>query len=315
MLQKFVLLALVAFQIVLAQQVDLPYDVSVTPVSNYTKSHETPLEKPLLAYFAIPYAEPPVGKLRFQHPVAPKRGNGKILSNTEFGAACLQAGTAEQSEDCLTLSVFKPQKAEGNKLPVVIWTPGGAFNSGSGGGALVPSMVGNSQQDFIGVAINYRLGALGFLPSALTQRAGLLNLGLEDQLMAYQWVRNYIALFGGDPESVTVSEANRLSGDSADDNFKIWGSSAGAHSCGAHLQHVSGDDYHPPFNRVIMNSGGPTARVWPDWNYPLYQKQMVEFLQKTGCMWGENERRTFECLREVEVETIRNARYVLLTLS
>jgi acetylcholinesterase len=111
----------------------------------------------------------------------------------------------KQSEDCLTLSVFKPQNADASKqLPVLVWTHGGGFNVGSSDGSFVPSMVGNAPHDFIGVTFKYRLGALGFLPSNLTHKAGLLNLGLEDQVMAYGWVQKYIELFGGDPNKVTV---------------------------------------------------------------------------------------------------------------
>jgi carboxylesterase type B len=193
--------------LITAQTIRLPYDLSVEPVSDYTKSGDGSLAKPLLAYFAIPYAEPPVGTLRFQPPVAPKRGNGQLLKNLDFGKICPQDGLTEhQSEDCLTLSVFRPQSDDDDKkLPVLIWTHGGAFNSGSGGeNGILASMIGNSPHDFIGVAFNYRLGALGFLPSQLTHEAGLLNLGLKDQRMAYEWVQKYIGLFGGDPDKVTV---------------------------------------------------------------------------------------------------------------
>jgi acetylcholinesterase len=70
-------------------------------------------------------------------------------------------------------------------------------------------MVGNAPQDFIGVSINYRLGAFGFLPSSLTHRAGLLNIGLMDQKLAYEWVQQYIELFGGDPDRVTVRTSSQ----------------------------------------------------------------------------------------------------------
>lgn len=61
--------------------------------------------------------------------------------------------------------------------------------------------------------MNYRIGALGFLPSALTAKEGLLNLGLKDQMMAMEWVNENINAIGGDPERIT-----------------IMGDSAGAHS-------------------------------------------------------------------------------------
>lgn len=196
--------------VVSAYQVELPYHVSVQPVTDYTNSSGKILEKPLLAYFSIPFAEPPVGKLRYQFPVEPKnKGKKTVLSNKDYGNVCSQPianPPVPQGEDCLTLSIFKPQYTNSStKLPVVIWTPGGAFNTGGGRGLNVPSMVGNAPQDFIGVSTNYRLGAFGFLPSSLTYRAGLLNLGLADQVRAYEWVKEHIELFGGDADKITVS--------------------------------------------------------------------------------------------------------------
>jgi carboxylesterase type B len=207
---SLLLLATAAISHTSAYTVDLPYHVSVQPVWDYTNSSGKILEKPLLAYFSIPYAEPPVGKLRFQYPVEPKNGKKTLLANKDYGNVCSQPTPnppVPQGEDCLTLSIFKPQYPSNSTepLPVVIWTPGGAFNTGGGRGLNVPSMVGNAPQDFIGVSINYRLGAFGFLPSSLTYRAGLLNLGLADQKMAYEWVQEHIELFGGDPDRVTVS--------------------------------------------------------------------------------------------------------------
>ena len=200
-------------QTVSAWNVQLPYHVTVTPVENYVNASGKALEKPLLAYFSVPYAQPPTGKLRFEYPVPIKPGKPTTLNNTDYGLVCSQPNTnppVPQGEDCLTLSIFKPYTSGTEKLPVVIWTPGGAFNTGGGRGLNVPSMVGNAPQDFIGVSINYRLGAFGFLPSSLTQRAGLLNIGLYDQKMAYEWVQQYIELFGGDPNKVTVSPVQLL---------------------------------------------------------------------------------------------------------
>ncbi|KAJ9094099.1 hypothetical protein QFC21_006200 [Naganishia friedmannii] len=280
---------------VAAYKVDLPYHVSVQPVTDFKNSSGIALEKPLLAYYSIPYAQAPVGKLRYELPVAPQNGKPMLLNNTDYGNVCSQPipnPPVPQGEDCLTLSIFKPQSTYGGEpLPVVIWTPGGSFNTGGGRGLNVPSMVGNAPQDFIGVSINYRLGAFGSLPSSLSYRAGLLNLGLQDQLQAYKWVQEYIQLFGGDPNRVT-----------------IFGESAGAHAVGAHLQHVGSEpNFKPPFNQVIMDSGGSTARAWANWTYPLYECQMQEFLNRTGCNVGDDEKKTFKCLRNVDAEIIRNA--------
>ena len=84
------------------------------------------------------------------------------------------------------------------------------------------SMVAWSAEPFIGVSFNYRIGAPGFLNSALTANEGLLNLGLHDQVLLLQWVNENIAAFGGDPDNIT-----------------LMGLSAGAHSVGhEHRLHV-----------------------------------------------------------------------------
>jgi hypothetical protein len=126
---SFLLLAAAALsQTVAAWQVELPYHVTVTPVENLTNSSSKILNKPLLAYYSIPYAEVPIGKLRFQYPVAPKPGKKVTLNNTDYGLVCSQpvlGPPVPQGEDCLTLSVFRPQNASySTKLPVVVWTPG-----------------------------------------------------------------------------------------------------------------------------------------------------------------------------------------------
>ncbi|KAF8751501.1 Carboxylesterase family [Rhizoctonia solani] len=204
--------------------------------------------------------------------------------------SCLPAKyETNMDEDCLSLAVFAPKgTTTSDKLPVVIWIHGGAFNAGSKQGFSLASMISHSPVKYIGVSIEYRVvRGSWILPSNLTHRANSLNLGLYDQQYAIQWVQKYISLFGGDPHQVT-----------------LFGESAGATSVGYHLLHVDGP---PPFKRVIMDSGGPTARAFPDWTYPLYQTQTDEFLNLTGCYRGANETATFSCLRGISMETIRNA--------
>ncbi|KAG9078859.1 hypothetical protein FRC06_008127, partial [Ceratobasidium sp. 370] len=255
-------------------------------VDSYTSDSGTTLPNALTAYLGIPYAAPPVGQLRYAYPQPPLKKNA-TTSATAYGPTCMQAGTGDMSEDCLSLNVFAPTGAtQTSKLPVVIWIHGGSFNSGSGRGFIAP-LVSNSPTKIIGVSINYRVGAFGFLPSNLTYDADLLNIGLYDQASAIQWVNKYIALFGGDPNQVT-----------------LFGESAGATSVGYHLLHVNGT---APFQRVIMDSGGPTARAFPNWTYPLYQTQTEEFLSLTGCAKGADSAATFTCLRGLQASTIRDA--------
>lgn len=66
------------------------------------------------------------------------------------------------------------------------------------------SMMGWSEKPFVAVSFNYRIGALGFLPSTVSAQEGILNLGLHDQILAFQWVRENIEAFGGDPSQVTL---------------------------------------------------------------------------------------------------------------
>lgn len=102
---------------------------------------------------------------------------------------------------------------ENQNVPVVVYFHSGSFNFGSGAERDIASFVAWSVDPIIGVSVNYRVGALGFLSSNLTAEEGILNLGLQDQAAALEWVHDNIRMFGGNKDRVT-----------------IWGSSAGAHA-------------------------------------------------------------------------------------
>jgi para-nitrobenzyl esterase len=154
----------------------------------------------------IPYATPPVGKLRWQPPEAPAKWSG-TRDASAYGPACEQQVSADPtSEDCLTLNIFAPAKATAaSNLPVMVWIHGGAFTSGSGrdfdGSALV-------QHGVVVVTVNYRLGYFGFLAhpalSAINPHHVSGNFGLLDQQATFAWVRRNIAGFGGDPKRITI---------------------------------------------------------------------------------------------------------------
>ncbi|XP_046994165.1 venom carboxylesterase-6-like [Schistocerca americana] len=152
------------------------------------------------AFLGIPYAEPPVGDLRFQPP-QPATGWEGVRDATQYGSDCVQ-NTGEGSEDCLYLNVYVPGLPhEGSGLPVLFYVHGGGFIKGSG-----------SDQKFgpdflvsygvILVTINYRLGPLGFLSTGDDVVPG--NVGLKDQLLGLSWVQSNIERFGGDPQRVTL---------------------------------------------------------------------------------------------------------------
>lgn len=110
-------------------------------------------------------------------------------------------------EDCLTANVFRQGGSalgDGKLLPVAVYIHGGAFNRGTASMHNTASMMAWSGEPFVAVSFNYRIGALGFLPSGLSAQEGVLNLGLKDQIVLFEWVQENIRAFGGDPEQVTL---------------------------------------------------------------------------------------------------------------
>ena len=154
----------------------------------------------------IPFAQPPVGELRFQAPVPPRSWDG-IRDAAEFGPQCPQAsfpgtpGVPEPVPDTtgewLTVNVWTPD-TQARGLPVMVWIHGGAYLFGSGGPGYDGTPFASGGAVF--VSCNYRLGMEGF---ALIDGAPA-NRGLLDAVAALRWVRDNIASFGGDPANVTV---------------------------------------------------------------------------------------------------------------
>ncbi|MBP2278144.1 MULTISPECIES: carboxylesterase/lipase family protein [Sphingomonas] len=164
----------------------------------------------------IPYATPPVQSLRWRPPVALPRWQG-VRPATAFGPACVQPQSKTPSsiysgdpmpvsEDCLTLNIWTPAKAD--KAPVFLWIHGGAL---VGGSSRDPVYDGKrlAERGVIVVSINYRLGVLGWLahPGLSAESAQHVsgNYGLLDQIAALQWVKANISAFGGDPARVTIA--------------------------------------------------------------------------------------------------------------
>jgi para-nitrobenzyl esterase len=165
----------------------------------------------------IPFAAPPVGERRWAPPAPPAPWTGD-RDATQAGPSCPQPMNADgspnsggangaTSEDCLQLNVFAPRGApKGSKpAPVMVWIHGGGHRTGAG---WIYDGQNFARDGVVLVAINYRLGALGyFAHPALTRDAGDAptgNFGLMDQIAALRWVQDNIAAFGGDPANVTV---------------------------------------------------------------------------------------------------------------
>jgi carboxylesterase type B len=161
-------------------------------------------------YYRIRFAAPPVGNLRWQAPQSPQMHRDTVRNASTFGAQCPQSQlggygnvpSASGSEDCLYLNVYSPPNAK--DLPVLVWIHGGGYGLDNGQQDLSKIMAANNNT-FIGVAIQYRLGAFGFLSSDEVFRKGVVNAGLLDQHFALQWVQSHIAQFGGNSSRVTVA--------------------------------------------------------------------------------------------------------------
>uniref|UniRef100_A0A1B6DQ93 Carboxylic ester hydrolase n=2 Tax=Clastoptera arizonana TaxID=38151 RepID=A0A1B6DQ93_9HEMI len=159
------------------------------------------------SFDGIPYAQPPVGKLRFKEPQAPLPWVG-VYQATQIASPCLQFShvtyTIEGDEDCLFLNVYTPlipvNKEMSPLLDVVVYIHGGAFMFNQGSSSRPGFLL---DRDIILVTINYRLGPLGFLSTGDDIIPG--NNGLKDQSAALRWIQKNIAAFGGNPDSVTLT--------------------------------------------------------------------------------------------------------------
>ena len=200
----------------------------------------------ITVFRSLPYAEAPVGALRFRSPRERKKWSGVRKCDT-FGSIPYQppgwVGNQAlidyaQNEDCLTLNIWTPARSSEERLPVLVWIHGGGFMGGVSHEALYDG-THFAKKGIVVVSISYRLGVFGFLalPELRKEADGNGNFGLLDQIFALKWIRRNIAAFGGDPYRVTID-----------------GQSAGAMSvaslCTSPLTHglISG---------AIMQSSGP----------------------------------------------------------
>ncbi len=173
----------------------------------------------LYVFKGIPYAEPPVGKLRWMPPQPVTKWDG-VRPARDFGAMAPQAamvappdspgvpnfGNVPQSEDCLFLNIWTPG-LDDRKRPVMFWIHGGAFIIGAGSESFLNSGVLPKRGDIVLVSINYRLGAPGFLNlNEITggKISSTGNEGILDQVAALKWVQENISAFGGNPDNVTI---------------------------------------------------------------------------------------------------------------
>ncbi|KAG9227336.1 hypothetical protein CCMSSC00406_0004125 [Pleurotus cornucopiae] len=262
-------------------------------------------------YLGIPFAQSPVGDLRFRRPepIAPYTESFSALT---YGKACPQQdvqlslpgilGLADSTtdfltntawgvalpdgEDCLTINVVTPASATpALNLPVIVWIYGGGFQIGSSslydGGSVVEKSISMGEPVIFWLRASIRL-AFGFLASQEVKDAGVANLGLHDQREALRWVQKYIHNFGGDPTKVT-----------------IWGESAGAVSVSMHMVANDGDT-EGLYRAAVMQSGTPV----PVGDVTKAQVHYNNIVENTGCS-GESD--TLACLRTLDYEVLKGA--------
>ncbi|KAK9447757.1 Carboxylesterase [Limtongia smithiae] len=267
-----------------------------------------------LMFKNIRYAAPPVDGLRFRPPQAPEYQteiddgrNGKVChqaTNVQFKWLELSSPFIEESEDCLFLDVATPyvslpasnwtaapdgnttatshstvsgtSNPDGEFLPVMVWIHGGGFVFGMKDGIYNPKgLLDRAQGNMVYVALNYRLGAFGFLGGSEMKKRGYTNLGLMDQRMALDWVKENIHHFGGDSSRVTV-----------------LGESAGASSI---LHHMTSPE-PLQFSQAILQS--PAF-------YPQYDNDLLDTQYRNFARLGIVN--SFECLTTVDVQTLAKA--------
>ena len=244
-------------------------------------------------YFrGMPYAQPPVGDLRLNIPQSLNTTWNGVRSAEQFGPVCVGYGpdnnNFQNSEDCLTINVFRPSGFFGGPLPVAVWIYGGGFTGGAGSAPQynMSAMLHNSleiQKPIMTVTFNYRLSGWGWLYSDEIQVAGLTNLGLRDSRVALQWIQENIAAFGGDPTKVT-----------------IFGESAGAGIVGAQALAYGGRDDRL-FRGLISESGPPQLPgLYPP---PLANAIFANVTRDTGCGDASDK---IACLRALPFETLNS---------
>jgi para-nitrobenzyl esterase len=232
------------------------------------------------AYLGVPFAAPPTGNLRWRPPQPRAPWAPNVITATAAPAACpsLNPATAMPggNEDCLTLNIWVPARTTANRWPVLVWLHTGGFTNASSN---FPSSDGQrfaDEREAVVVAPNYRLGPFGFLAhTALAQEDPAYpssgNYGLADQRAALRWVREHIAAFGGDPQTVTIA-----------------GTSAGGTSTGLHLVSPASRGL---FQRAVLQSTYPTYR-WPTLDEAYGQGE--QFAAALGCT---DRTRVLQCLR------------------
>jgi para-nitrobenzyl esterase len=225
------------------------------------------------AYEGVPFAAPPVGPLRWREPQPAQHWTG-VRAAVAFAPACMQLGVSmpgepepKTSEDCLYLNVWTPAHHVRERLPVMVFIPGGGYTNGA---TSLPLYWGDrlAKRGAVVVTVSYRLGPLGFLAhpelTAESPHHSSGDYGLMDQVAAMAWVRRNVAAFGGDPGRVT-----------------IFGQSAGAMSVSMLMASPLAQGL---FQRAIGESGGlfELLQLAPQYSLAVAERDGVAFAKSLG---------------------------------
>ncbi|QDS77736.1 hypothetical protein FKW77_004513 [Venturia effusa] len=251
-------------------------------------------------FLGIPFAEPPIGARRWLPPIRKVHRKNETVDASRFGPSCpqyaggpsvynndvpefvIRPGTTD--EDCLSLNIWAPAQGKARpdpKFPVIIWLYGGGFQAG--GGAVEYQLPFNWVErsgKHIVVTINYRVNIFGF-PNAAGLNSSELNLGLLDQRLGIEWIRDNIHYFGGNSSQMA-----------------LWGQSAGAASVD-YYNHAYAHD--PIVSSLIMDSGNAFVPIATD--EPSHAS-FTAVASHFNCSTEPQEQ--LACLRKVPYEDIEN---------
>ncbi|RDD40157.1 Acetylcholinesterase [Trichoplax sp. H2] len=296
----------------LAVHLDATKDDSITiNISNgpIQGKKQVILDKTIYSFKGIPFAQPPIGSLRYQRPVPYESKWEKPLPCFQYKSTCSQYRSPTSffdrsnpngpemkiSEDCLYLDVFTPTTKSSDQLPVIVWVHGGSLLHGDGSWWHGQTL--SSYENVIVVLINYRLGSFGFLAARNAAHKVLIepNVGFYDQALALKWVQANIASFGGNPNNVLLS-----------------GHSAGSISISYHLTSpVSRGLFHS----VAMFSG---TNMMMNAYYTKWEQldgAFTKFLSKTSCNNTKNSvEESVECLRKLSEDELQTAQLEIRNL-
>uniref|UniRef100_A0A1A8EXU2 Carboxylic ester hydrolase n=2 Tax=Nothobranchius korthausae TaxID=1143690 RepID=A0A1A8EXU2_9TELE len=206
-------LSLLALAAYLAYMAQTPPPVR-TQVSTACGDFKGQHKNGAFSFKGIPYAAPPVRKLRWAPPADPVCSS-KVMNANRFGSICPQVqpmasnGKVMGDEDCLFINVWTPTLQPGAKLPVMVWIHGGYLHMLSGGEpGYSPTEKLAADTGIVYVSFNYRLNAFGFMALEMLREGSPRNTsgnyGFLDQIAALKWVQRNIRVFGGDPGRVTI---------------------------------------------------------------------------------------------------------------